>query len=183
LPSINAAKYYIRRMQCTKDEALYLYLKRNHPELVKDYQAIPNTAVIEIPQTAPSGAIVRDEESALDLLERVSKFNREWVKKGHYGGSNANNVSATVSIKDDEWDEVREWMWKNKNLFNGLSVLPYDGGTYSQSPFEDIDQPTYNKLYTQLKTVDLTLVREADDNTDLSQEVACAGGSCEVVNV
>ena len=177
------SKYYIRRMQCTKDEALYLYLRDNHPELVKDYEAIPNTAVIEIPQTAPVGAIVREEESALDLLERVSKFNREWVKAGHGSGSNANNVSATVSIKDDEWDEVREWMWINKNLFNGLSVLPYDGGTYTQAPFENIDHSTFDRMYTQLKTIDLTKVIEADDNTELSQEVACAGGSCEVVNV
>tara|TARA_R100000664_G_scaffold12797_1_gene20517 strand:- start:7449 stop:9308 length:1860 start_codon:yes stop_codon:yes gene_type:complete len=177
------SKYYIRRMQCTKDEALYVYLSRNHPELVKDYKAIPNTAVIEIPQTAPNGAIVRDDESALDLLERVSKFNVEWVRSGHLEGSNANNVSATVSIKEDEWDEVRDWMWKNKQLFNGLSVLPYDGGSYIQAPFEDIDQATFNKLYTQLKTVDLTMVVEADDNTELAQEVACAGGSCEVVNV
>ena len=177
------SKYYVRRMQCTKDEALYLYLRDNHPELVKDYEAIPNTAVIEIPQTAPVGAIVREEESALDLLERVSKFNREWVKAGHGSGSNANNVSATVSIKDDEWDEVREWMWINKNLFNGLSVLPYDGGTYTQAPFENIDHSTFDRMYTQLKTIDLTKVIEADDNTELSQEVACAGGSCEVVNV
>ena len=177
------SKYYIRRMQCTKDEALYLYLRDNHPELVKDYEAIPNTAVIEIPQTAPVGAIVREEESALDLMERVSKFNREWVKAGHGSGSNANNVSATVSIKEDEWDEVREWMWINKNLFNGLSVLPYDGGTYTQAPFENIDHSTFDRMYTQLKTIDLTKVIEADDNTELSQEVACAGGSCEVVNV
>ena len=177
------SKYYIRRMQCTKDEALYIYLKRNHPELVHDYQAIPNTAVIEIPQTAPKGAIVRDDEGALDLLERVSKFNREWVKSGHLVGSNSNNVSATVSIKEDEWEEVREWMWKNKNLFNGLSVLPYDGGSYVQAPFENIDQATFHKLYAQLKTIDLRNVVEDQDNTDLANEVACAGGSCEIVNV
>ena len=177
------SKYYIRRMQCTKDEALYIYLQRNHPELVHDYQAIPNTAVIEIPQTAPNGAIVRDDEGALDLLDRVSKFNREWVKSGHLVGSNSNNVSATVSIKEDEWEEVREWMWKNKNLFNGLSVLPYDGGSYVQAPFENIDQATFHKLYAQLKTIDLRNVVEDQDNTDLANEVACAGGSCEVVNV
>jgi|2_EtaG_2_1085320.scaffolds.fasta_scaffold00451_2 ribonucleoside-diphosphate reductase alpha chain len=177
------SQYYIRRMQCTKDEALYIYLERHHPELVKDYKAIPNTAVIEIPQTAPIGAIVRDKETALDLLERVSKFNIEWVREGHGGGSNSNNVSATVSIEEGEWEDVREWMWKNKHLFNGLSVLPYDGGAYTQAPFENIDKPTFNKLYTQLKTVDLTKVMEVEDNTDLSNEIACAGGSCEVVNI
>ena len=119
----------------------------------------------------------------MDLLERVSKFNRECVKSGHIVGSNSNNVSATVSIKEDEWEEVREWMWKNKNLFNGLSVLPYDGGSYVQAPFENIDQATFHKLYAQLKTIDLRNVVEEQDNTDLANEVACAGGSCEVVNV
>ena len=88
-----------------------------------------------------------------------------------------------MSIKEDEWVEVREWMWKNKSLFNGLSVLPYDGGSYTQAPFEGINQSAFNKLYTQLKDVDLTKVIESDDNTELAQEIACAGGSCEMVNM
>tara|TARA_Y100000004_G_scaffold31271_1_gene32737 strand:+ start:13266 stop:15125 length:1860 start_codon:yes stop_codon:yes gene_type:complete len=177
------SKFYIRRMQCTKDEALYKYLSTNNPELVVDYDAIPNTAVIEIPQAAPDGAIIRDNETALSLLERVSSFNTEWVKSGHVSGSNTNNVSATVSIKDDEWDDVMEWMWKHKDAFNGLSVLPYDGGTYKQAPFESIDEVTFKRMYDKLKTIDLSGIVENDDNTDLSGEIACSGGSCEVVNI
>jgi len=177
------APYYVRRMQCTKDEALYTYLVKAHPELVADYEAIPNTAVIEIPQAAPKSGIVRDYETAIELLDRVSKFNSEWVKSGHVSGSNTNNVSATVSIKDDEWDEVANWMWNHKDSFNGLSVLPYDGGTYKQAPFEPISEYMFNKLYNALTEVDLTKVGESDDNTDLSGEIACAGGSCEVVNI
>jgi ribonucleoside-triphosphate reductase len=177
------SKFYIRRMQCTKDEALYKYLNTNNPELVVDYDAIPNTAVIEIPQAAPDGAIIRDNETALSLLERVSSFNTEWVKSGHVSGSNTNNVSATVSIKDDEWDEVMEWMWKHKDAFNGLSVLPYDGGTYKQAPFESIDEVTFKRMYDKLKMIDLSGIVENDDNTDLSGEIACSGGSCEVVNI
>jgi ribonucleoside-triphosphate reductase len=177
------SKFYIRRMQCTKDEALYKYLSTNNPELVVDYDAIPNTAVIEIPQAAPDGAIIRDNETALSLLERVSSFNTEWVKSGHVAGSNTNNVSATVSIKDYEWDEVCEWMWKHKDAFNGLSVLPYDGGAYKQAPFESIDEDTFVRMYDKLKMVDLSSIIENDDNTDLSGELACSGGSCEVVNI
>ena len=177
------SKFYIRRMQCTKDEALYKYLSHYHPELVAEYHAIPNTAVIEIPQKAVDSAITREDETALDLLERVSKFNREWVVAGHVSGSNTNNVSATVSIKEDEWDDVMEWMWKHKSEFNGLSVLPYDGGTYQQAPFEPIAEEDFIRRYDKLTEIDLTKVIESDDNTDLSGEIACAGGSCEVVNV
>jgi len=177
------SKFYIRRMQCTKDEALYKYLHLHHPELVCDYEAIPHTAVIEIPQAAPSDAIIRDAETATDLLDRVCKFNNEWVKAGHGEGSNANNVSATVSIKDDEWEEVKDWMWKHKSDFNGLSVLPYDGGTYRQPPFEPIDEETFKKMYAKLKDVELVNVIESDDNTNLSGEAACSAGGCEIINM
>ena len=177
------SKFYIRRMQCTKDEALYKYLSHYHPELVAEYHALPNTAVIEIPQKAVDSAIPREAAPARDLLERVSKFNREWVVAGHVSGSNTNNVSATVSIKEDEWDEVMEWMWKHKSGFNGLSVLPYDGGVYQQPPFEPIGEADFVRRYDRLTAIDLTKVVESDDNTDLSGEIACAGGSCEVVYV
>jgi ribonucleoside-diphosphate reductase alpha chain len=90
-------------------------------------------------------------------------------------------VSATVSLKQNEWDKAGEWMWENKEYYNGLSVLPYDGGTYTQAPFEDITEKKYNEMSKVLSNVDLTKVIETDDNTDLSGELACAGGSCEVV--
>ena len=91
------------------------------------------------------------------------------------------NVSATISLKEDEWKKAGEWMWSNRDYYNGLSVLPYDGGTYTQAPFEDIDETVYNKMSKVLSDVDLTKVTETDDNTDLSGELACAGGNCEVV--
>ena len=174
------APYYIRRMQCTKDEELYKYLIINHPDLVEDMILIPNSAVIEIPQKAPKGAITRNDETAMSMLERVNKWNTEWVREGHIHGSNTHNVSATVSIKEEEWDTVGEWMWKNRATFNGLSVLPYDGGTYQQAPFEEITEEQFNDMYAKLTEIDLTKVIEADDNTDLKGELACAGGSCEV---
>jgi len=177
------SKYYIRRMQCNKDEALYQYLAINHPELVDDMKLIPNSAVIEIPQRAPDSATLREEETALQMLERVQRWNMKWVRQGHIDGRNTHNVSATVSVKPDEWKDVVEWMWQNKDTFNGLSVLPYDGGTYIQAPFEEITKKQFNKRYTSLSEVDLTKVIEIDDNTDLSNELACSGGSCEVVNL
>jgi len=172
--------YYIRRIRVGKNESMYNYLINNHPELVKDEYFRPHdTAVIEIPQKAPKGAILRTE-SPFDLLERIKKVAMEWVNPGHRRGSNTHNVSATVSLKEDEWDKAGEWMWENRDYYNGLSVLPYDGGSYTQAPFEDIDEAKYNEMMMTLKDVDLSNILEVDDNTNLSGELACAGGSCEV---
>ena len=139
-----------------------------------------DTAVITLPQRAPEGSIVR-HESVFQMLERVKKVSQEWVKYGHRGGQNSHNVSATVSIKEDEWELVGDWMWNNRDFYNGLSVLPYNGGTYTQAPFEDCTKEDFERLVKSLTDVDLTKVIELQDNTDLRGEAACAGGACEIV--
>lgn len=172
--------FYIRRIRVGKNEAIYSYLAINHPELIEDEYFRPHdTAVISIPQKAPEGAIMRFE-SPFQLLDRIKKVHLEWVKPGHRSGNNTHNVSATVSLKDDEWDLAGEWMWENRDHYNGLSVLPYNGGTYIQAPFEDCTEETYETMMKSLHNIDLSQVIELDDNTDLSGELACAGGACEV---
>ena len=171
---------YLRRIRVGKNEAIYSYLSQSHPELIEDEFFRPHdTAVISVPQKAPEGAITRGE-SALDLLARVKKVSQSWIKAGHRKGQNTHNVSATVSIKSDEWDVVGEWMWENRAFYNGLSVLPAFEHTYKQAPFEDCDEETYERLMKTLTSIDLNYVHEVDDNTDLSGEVACGAGGCEV---
>jgi ribonucleoside-diphosphate reductase alpha chain len=104
----------------------------------------------------------------------------QWVRNGYRMGDNANNVSATVSIRDEEWAKVGEWMWKNKASYNGLSVLPYDNGNYKQPPFEDITRERFEELEHALSNIDLSKVYEPDDATDLQAEAACAGGACVI---
>lgn len=171
--------YYIRRVRIGKNEALYDYLKDNHPELLEDDLLNSKQGIIRIPQMAPEGSILRTE-SALQLLERIKKFNTEWVRNGYRNGSNANNVSATVSIPDGDWQKVGEWMWENKASYNGLSVLPFDNGNYKQAPFEDITREEFELLEKSLKELDLSRVFEPDDLTDLQAEAACAGGACTI---
>jgi ribonucleoside-diphosphate reductase alpha chain len=172
--------YYIRRVRVGKNESMYSHLVINHPELVEDEYFRPHdTAVIGIPQKAPDTAIFRTE-SPIQLLERVKKVHGEWVKPGHRSGNNTHNVSATISIREHEWKAVGEWMWENKEFYNGLSVLPYDGGTYIQAPFEDCTKEKYEELMKTLNDVDLSKIIEMEDTTDLSGELACAGGACEV---
>jgi ribonucleoside-triphosphate reductase len=174
--------FYLRRIRVGKNEAIYTYLSVYHPELVEDEYFRPHdTAVISIPQKAPAGAILRSE-SPIQLLERIKRVHLEWVKPGHRSGSNTHNVSATVSLREHEWDAVGQWMWDNKEHYNGLSVLPYDGGTYIQAPFEDITEEQFNEMMKTLHEIDLSRVVEIEDNTNLKGEAACAGGACEIVS-
>lgn len=174
------AKYYIRRIRIGKNETLYKYLAANHPNIiVDDYFRPHDTAIIEVPQKSPDGAITR-EESVYSFLSRIKKFNTKWVFAGHRKGENINNVSATVFIKENEWELVGEWLWENRKYYNGLSVLPYDGGTYKQAPFEEITEDEYLRRMNDLNEIDVKNITEEYDDTDLSGELACAGGACEL---
>jgi ribonucleoside-diphosphate reductase alpha chain len=174
------APYYIRRMRVGKNEAIYQYLNIYHPELLEDCFFRPHdTAIISVPQKSPAGSILRTE-SALETLDRVRTITENWVRPGHRNGMNTHNVSCTISIKDNEWESVGSWMWNNREYYNGIAVLPYDGGTYVQAPFEVCTEEKYNELMQHLTKIDLLRVIELDDNTDLSGELACAGGACEI---
>jgi len=180
------APYYIRRMRLNKNEAIYLYLKDKLSDtfLEDEFFNPETTAVLSIPVKAPNNSIFRDE-SEIDLLERVKRFQLDWISVGHRSGSNKNNVSVTVSVKDENWDIVGDWMWKNRNIYTGISVLPYDGHTYVQTPFEDITKYKYDIMLKELKdiNIDLTEIKEHQDNTDLQGEVACSGGACSIEKI
>jgi len=174
-------KYYIRRIRVGKNEAIYTYLNIYHPELVEDDFLNPShQAVISVPQAAPEGATTR-AESTFDLLERTRRFNMEWVRPGHRSGQNFNNVSCTINIKQGEWKQVGQWMWDNRNDYTAMSCLPKDLGSYKQTPFESITEEQYNEMVTHLHSIDLRNVVEMSDNTNLVDNVACAGGACEVI--
>jgi len=160
------APFYLRTMRFGKNEDIASYLMVNHPELVEDDQLRPkDTICVRIPVKAPDGSIYRTE-TAVDTLERVKRFATEWINAGHINGDNTHNVSATISIDKnrhyyynpdstelttlnynpeldgkggkDEWEVVGDWMWENREHYNGLSVLPYFGGNYVQAPFSDL---------------------------------------------
>jgi ribonucleoside-diphosphate reductase alpha chain len=174
-------EYYIRRIRVGKNEALYTYLTIFHPELVEDDVMKPKVqAVISIPVSAPKGAITRSSETAIDFLERVKYLHSHWITPGHRVGDNTHNVSATVTLKPTEWEEVGEWLWENKDFYNGLSFLPEDLGTYQQTPFESITKKQYDALVQKLHMLDVTQIAEVNDNTNLTDQAACAGGNCEI---
>ena len=153
-----------------------------HPELLED--DILNSAgqsVISIPQMAPDGAITRNSENAIDFLNRIKNFHGKWIKPGHITGDNTHNVSATVTVKNGEWESVGEWMWQNKDSFNGLSFMPEDLGSYQQTPFETITEEEYHRLYKSLQRINVADIVEMNDNTNMSDNLACSGGNCEII--
>jgi ribonucleoside-triphosphate reductase (thioredoxin) len=173
--------FYLRRIRLGKNEALYTYLNMYHPEMLEDDFFKPTLqSIVSVPQRAPEGAITRSE-SAMDLLERIKTINKNWIKPGHRKGANMHNVSATVTIKQDEWPAVGEWLYENKEYFTALSFLPEDLGTYKQAPFETITEEEFNEAVKSLHEVDLSRVVEMSDNTALMDQAACAGGACEIV--
>jgi ribonucleoside-diphosphate reductase alpha chain len=173
--------FYMRRIRLGKNEALYSYLSIYHPEMLEDDVFKPALqSVLSVPQRSPEGSITR-KESAMDLLERIKTINKEWIKPGHRKGNNMHNVSATVTIKKDEWAEVGDWLYENKEYFTALSFLPEDLGTYVQAPFETITEEQFNEAIKPLHLLDLSKVIEISDNTALMDQAACAGGACEIV--
>lgn len=170
--------YYIRRMRVGKNEPLYTYMIENFPALIEDCHFKPHLeAVMSFPQKAPEGAMLRTE-SYKDLLERVKRWNLEWIVNGHNYGNNKHNVSCTISLKPEEFAECGEWMWENRADYTGISVLPYDNGSYIQAPFTDCTKEEFDELFKHLTEIDLTKVVEEDDNTEAKDNVACAGGAC-----
>ena len=173
--------FYLRRIRLGKNEALYTYLNMYHPEMLEDDFFKPTLqSIVSVPQRAPQGAITRSE-SAMDLLERIKTINKNWIKPGHRKGANMHNVSATVTIKQDEWSAVGDWLYENKEYFTALSFLPEDLGTYKQAPFETITEEQFNEAVKSLHEVDLSRVVELSDNTALMDQAACASGACEIV--
>lgn len=175
------SRYYLRRVRLNEDEAIASYLASVIPELVEKDKYSANTVVVTLPQESPENALVKENETALSLFKRAMMYNRNWIKPGHISGDNRHNVSCTVSVREDEWSELAEEMWNHRDLYSGISLLPFDGGSYEQAPFESCDKETYDKYMELVKEVDLKQVMEKEDNTNRLEQVACAGGLCEIV--
>lgn len=173
--------YYLRNVRVKKKEPVYQYLLEVMPDFVADeFKKEDVGAVVSIPMKAPEGSITR-HESMMDMLARIKKFTDNWIKPGHRDGLSMHNVSATVSVKDDEWASLADWMWENRESYNGISLLPFYDHIYKQAPFESITKDAYDELmYRFPESIDLTKVVETSYEQDMVSNVACAGGACEV---
>lgn len=173
-------QYYLRRVRMNKDDALARYLGQVIPDLVEDDLFSPTGIVVTIPQMSPEGSIIKPKETAKSLFNRTMFFYRNWVMKGHRSGDNTHNVSVTISYKPEEVESLFEDLWENKLNYAAVSLLPFDGGSYQQAPFEACNKEKFEEYDKLVKDIDLTKVMELEDNTDRIKNVACAGGVCEI---
>src|SRR5690606_28227607 len=131
------------------------------------------TYVLEFPMKAPDGSTVKDDLSALDQLEYWKNVKVNYTE---------HNPSATISVGEDEWIEVVNWIHKNWDIVGGLSFLPRFDHVYQLAPYETIDQKRYEALVREFPVIDYAklVTYEHADETEQKKELACAGGMCEI---
>lgn len=171
------AQYYIRRIRISATDALFKMMKDQgvpyHPEVGQTMDNA-NTYVLEFPVKAPSGAIFKDDISALDQLEHWKTVKENYTE---------HNPSVTVSVGDDEWIAVANWLYGNWDIIGGLSFLPRSNHVYQLAPYEAIDENRYNELIKTVDHIDFSKIvtYERVDETEVKKELACVAGVCDVV--
>lgn len=171
------SEYYIRRVRVDVSDPVGQVLSGSKFVELDKFNA--ENYVVSIPVAAPD-AITRAEETAVELMERSKFIYNSWIMPGHQEGDNTHNVSLTVSYKQEEIEEVKAWMIENSDSWAGISLLPYDGGTYSQAPFEEISEDVYRLLAKNFDIPDLSDVDYTGTTDERLGELSCAGGSCEI---
>jgi ribonucleoside-diphosphate reductase alpha chain len=169
--------YYLRSVRADNKDPLTEFMKDAGVPNEPDVMSPDTTTVFMFPQKAPEGAVTRTELSALEHLEIWKIYKTNWTE---------HNPSITVSVKEDEWIEVANWVYQNWDIIGGISFLPYDGGTYKQAPYQDCDETTYNQFYHDTpKVIDWSDLDayEFEDGTTGMQTLSCTAGNCEVVDI
>ena len=173
------APYYLRRIRVNKLDPVCTYLLSiMPPELVEHNPREPNDVIFGCP-TKMEG-INRHTETAIELLVRMKFIANNWILPGHHKGVNTHNVSVTVSFKPHEVEDIKAWMWANRNDYYGISLLPFNGSSYKYAPYEDLTEEKYKELLALLPKIDLSSIvyRKQDDTRD--QTSGCDAGLCEI---
>jgi len=170
------SQYYIRRVRIAANDPLFVMLKDQgipyHPEVGQTKDGA-NTYVLEFPVKAPAGSIFKDDISALEQLEHWKVVKENYTE---------HNPSVTVSVSDDEWLEVANWVYQNWALVGGLSFLPRDNHVYQLAPYESINKERYTSMVEELGKIDFSkiVLYEKEDTTEVKKELACVSGTCEI---
>jgi ribonucleoside-triphosphate reductase len=172
------ALHYIRRVRGDAKDPLSAFLANSGVPMERCAYKPETTVVFSFPVKADKGTkVFRDTYTAVEQLELWKVYQEYWCE---------HKPSVTISVKEHEWMDVGAWVWANFNTISGVSFLPYDGGTYTQAPYEEVDEATYSALEAAMpKGIDWSKLAEfeEDDNTTSAKEYACVGGVCEIVDI
>lgn len=166
------AKYFIRRIRVAKTDPVGPFLRDQGVPCEDSFQNPERDLVFSFPRKAPEGAITIEDVSAVQALNHWKHVKENYT---------THTVSATISVKDDEWDVAGDWVFSNFKHITGLAFLPFDGGTYQQAPYETISEIEYERLIRDMpEEIDWNLLKyyEQQDQTTASQEFACVGDKC-----
>ena len=170
------SEYYIRRIRISATDSLFKMLKDQgvpyHPE-VGQSEEDANTFVLEFPVKSPKSSVYNNDLSAIEQLEYWKLVKENYTE---------HNPSVTISIGDDEWVGVANWLYENWEMIGGLSFLPRSNHSYRLAPYEACDKETYEKLAKRFENIDYSKIvaYELRDETEQARELACAGGACEI---
>lgn len=170
------APYYIRRIRISATDSLFKMLKNQGvPYFPEVGQAADNanTFVLEFPVKAPDKAIFRKSMTAMEQLAHWKKVKENYTE---------HNPSVTITVGEDEWIAVLNWISENWDIVGGLSFLPRDDHVYRLAPYEEIDEQRYNELCQKFTKVDFSqlFLFEREDETETKRELACSGDNCEI---
>ncbi|MEK7081656.1 MAG: ribonucleoside-triphosphate reductase, partial [Patescibacteria group bacterium] len=170
------SQYYIRRIRIAATDSLFKMLKDQgvpySPEVGQAMESA-TTFVLEFPVKAPANSIFKDDLTAIEQLEHWKIVKTKYTE---------HNPSVTISVGDDEWIAVADWLYKNWDIIGGLSFLPRDNHVYQLAPYEPIDEKKYYELAKRLAHLDFSKIisYEKQNETDLKKELACVAGVCEI---
>ncbi|MBI2024933.1 MAG: ribonucleoside-triphosphate reductase [Candidatus Harrisonbacteria bacterium] len=170
------AAYYIRRIRIAGTDALFQMLKDQkvnyYPEVGQNVESA-TTYVLEFPVKAPKDSVFRNDISAIDQLKYWKVVKENFTE---------HNPSVTISISNDEWISVANWLYENWDMIGGLSFLPRNDHVYALAPYEEIDEERYKKMVSVFPNVDFSqiLIYEKADETQGAKELACVAGVCEI---
>jgi ribonucleoside-triphosphate reductase len=167
------SKNYIRTVRADKQDPLAQYMEAAGFPVETDVTS-ESTYVFSFPIEAPANSVTTSGVGAMEQLRLWKIYQDSWCE---------HKPSITVYYKDEEFLEIANWMWNNFDIMSGISLLPYDGGIYQQAPYQEITEKEYNIIKEGMPEFDWeaqAAFEGAGDSTIGSQELACAGGSCEL---
>jgi ribonucleoside-triphosphate reductase len=167
------ASHYIQRVRENKTSPIaQLLIESGVPwevDLMKD-----SRLVFSFPIKAPKDALLRDDETAVQQLERWLAYKTHWCE---------HNPSITVTVREHEWMTVGAWVYDHFDAMVGVSFLPHSDHVYKQAPYEALTEEEYGRLVARMpKSLDWSKLAEIEkeDMTDGARELACAAGGCQI---
>lgn len=184
----NHSHKFFRRVQMNKLDNIYRFFKEVNPHATEEsvWSNTKSDDVITFPITISDKAIVKEDLSAIEHLSYIKRTQENWVIAGTSPSNTKNithNISSTVLVRDNEWEDVINYLFENRHYFTAVSLLPNDDTIYKQAPFQTVletDEEKWNELVSKWKSIDWSLFNENEDNTKLAEQLACAGNNCSL---